>query len=220
MTLAVVIHGNTIQLRKSLLSNFLQTNECGELSELEATHFKHIFSKYYTPDEEYTKFDASSISKVSIVNDSWGKKCFSIQVDKVWYPASIQRLSGGNRNEKANIVRAMRNAVEEQIQTFRSSNPLNPDAICPITNKSLGKDAEVDHILPFHIIKDDWLRNYYNSVVYSYDLDKMNYVLQDPCCKMWQEYHFEKATLRWVSKEGNTIAHTLYTGEHSNRARA
>ena len=211
MSLGAVLNEKTIKSRYALLSEYLKRNMVGELNEAETSYFRHIFSRFYTPDDNSTKFDAATILNVSIVNDPRGNKCFSIQVDNVWYPASINRLAGSNRGEKANLARAMRDAIEEQIQIFCSSNPLNPEDICPITHETLKTDAEVDHVIPFHVLKDDWIKSYCAKIVYSYDLSKMNYILCEPCCKSWQDYHLEKARLRWVSKEGNKVAHKLYS---------
>jgi hypothetical protein len=211
MSLERVLNEKTIKMRHSLLSEHLNAHECGQLNESDSAQFKQIFSKYYTPDDTSTKFDAANISNISIIRDTWNNKCFSIQVDNVWYPTSIKRLSGSNRGEKLNLVRALRNAIEPQIQTFRITHPLNPTDICPITHNTLHEDAEVDHIIPFHIIKDEWLAKYSGKIGYSYDLGKMNYILHEPWCKSWCDYHLEKATLRWVSKEGNKTAHKCYS---------
>jgi hypothetical protein len=75
------------------------------------------------------------------MKDNYGNKCFCILVNDT----SIKRLSGGNRNDKANLIRALRNAIEPQIIDFRKTNPLNHNNICPVTNGILGLDAEVDH---------------------------------------------------------------------------
>lgn len=209
MSLEKVVSEKTIKSRHSLLSNYLKHNGIGELSEPEKVYFKHVFERFYTPDEEYTKFHISRITNISIINDKYGNKCFSICVDNTWYPTSIKRLSGSNRNEKANIIRALRNAIEEQIHDYRRLNTLNPNSICPVTHKALGEDAQVDHFIPFHILADQWLKQT-THVSYVYNLDKMNYILQEPHLTNWAEYHLEKAILRWISKEGNAFAHKLY----------
>jgi len=209
MSLESVVNEKTIKLRNGVLSNYLKNNNIGELSETEMIFFKHIFEKFYTPDEQYTKFNVSLISKISIVKDNYGNKCFSILVDNIWYPTSIKRLSGSNRNDKSNLIRSLRNAIEPQIKNFRACNPLNPADICPITKKALGIDAQVDHQIPFHILAEEWIKDNKNSS-YIYVLDKFEYILQEPHYTTWSEYHFEKAILRWVSKEGNRFAHKLY----------
>jgi hypothetical protein len=210
MSLELVINEKTIKNRHLLLSNYLKNNNVGVLSENEFIFFKHIFEKFYTPDEEYTKFNVSQISNTSILKDNYGNKCFSILVDNNWYPTSIKRLSGSNRNDKANLIRSLRNSIEPQIKNFRVCNPLIPDDICPVTKKILGADAQVDHQIPFHILAEEWIKNN-NNISYIYVLDKFEYILQEPHYTLWNNFHFEKAILRWVSKEGNKFAHKLYS---------
>ncbi len=209
MSLKLVLNEKTIKNRYELLSTFLKNNKCGELNDDEKQYFKHIFIKYYTPDEEYTKFNFEDIIKVSITLDNWNKKCFSIYVNDTWFPTSIKRLAGSNRNEMNNLIRALRNAIQYQIIEYRNKNKLNPNEKCPIINENLGIDAQIDHEIPFHILSNEWLKNHSN-VKYSYDLNEMNYILQEPYLQEWREYHLLNAKLRWVSKNGNKIAHKLY----------
>lgn len=211
MSLELVINEKTIKNRHLLLSNYLKNNNVGGLTENEGEFFKHIFEKYYTPDEQYIKFNVSQISNISIVKDNYGHKCFSILVDDNWFPTSIKRLSGGNRNDKANLIRSLRNAIEPQIQNFRIYNQLNPNDICPVTKRILGADAEVDHQIPFHILAEEWIEDN-KGASYIYVLDKFEYILQEPHYTSWTDFHLEKSILRWVSKQGNRFAHTLYYG--------
>jgi hypothetical protein len=209
MSLELVINEKTIKNRHLLLSNYLKNNNIGILTENESVFFKHIFQKFYTPDDKDIKFNVSQISSIHIVKDNYGKKCFSILVNNIWYPTSIRPLSGSSRNDKANLIRALRNAIESQINNFRVCNPLNPNNICPVTNKMLGLDAEVDHQIPFHILTEEWIKDY-NNISYTYVLDKFEYILQEPHYTSWFNFHLEKSILRWVSKEGNKFAHKLY----------
>jgi len=209
MSLETVINEKTIKKRHFILSNYLKNNNVGVLNENETLWFKHIFEKFYTPDDQYTKFNSSQISNVSIVKDNYGNKCFCIFVNDTRFPTSIKRLAGGNRNDKANVIRALRNAIEPQIHDFRKNNPLNPVNICPITNEPFGFDAEVDHQIPFHMLEEEWIKNNKN-ISYIYNVDKFDYILQEPYYTRWFNFHLEKSILRWVSKEGNKIAHKLY----------
>jgi hypothetical protein len=211
MSLELVINEKTIKKRYLLLSDYLKNNNVGILTEIEILYFKHIFEKFYTPDEEYTKFNVSEISTVSIVNNIHGNKCFSIFVNNEWFPTSIKRLSGSNRTDKANLIRSLRNAIESQIKNFRVCNPLNPEDICPVTKQKLGSDAQVDHQIPFHILADEWIKDN-KHISYIYVLDKYKYILQEPHYTSWFNFHLDKAILRWVSKEGNKFAHKLYCG--------
>lgn len=204
-----VINEKTIKQRHLILSNYLKTNNVGSLNENDIITFKHIFEKFYTPDKQYTKFNNSQIKDVSIMKDNYGNKCFCIYVNNIWYPTAIKRLAGSNRNDKANLIRALRNAIEPQIIDFRKSNPLQPDNICPVTNGVLGLHAEVDHKIPFSYLAQEWINNNTN-ISYSYVLDKFDYILQEPYYTSWVQYHLNNAILRWVSKEGNRYAHTLF----------
>lgn len=210
MSLELVLNEKTIKSREKILTNYLKNNDIGALPENEIIYFKHIFEQLYTPDDIYSKFHTSVIKNVHIIKDNFGNKCFSINVDNSWYPTSKMRLAGRNRSENTIIRRALRNAIEEQISNYRLSNPLNSINICPIMNTALGFNAEVDHQIPFYILAEEWL-SINKSPTYIYDLDKFNYVLQEPYLQSWVDFHLEKAILRWVSKDGNKIAHKLYT---------
>jgi hypothetical protein len=206
MSLKQILDEKRITKRKELLSSYLKNNT-GELDDNEITHFKHIFAQWYEADDTVTKFDVSDISSVRIIRDR-GNNCFQINVNNVWYPTSIKRLSGSNITPKICLTRALRNAIESQIMKYRLKNVLNPDDICPVTNKPLGFDAQVDHQIPFHILVSEWLKD--NKAEYSYSLDARNYVLNELFNKSWCDYHLKHAVLRWVSKEGNKYAHKLY----------
>ena len=211
MSLELVINEKTMTNRKSLLSNYLKNNNVGILPENEGVFFRHIFEKFYTPDKEDTKFCVSQILNVSIVKDNYGNNCFSILVNNIWVKTSIKRLSGSNRTDNANLIRSLRNAIEPQITNFRVCNPLNSGDICPITKKILGFDAEVDHEKPFNILAKEWIQNNTN-ISKIYHVDKSEYILQEPHYTLWCKFHLENSVLRWVSKEGNKYAHTLYCG--------
>ena len=71
----------------------------------------------------------------------------------------------------------------------------------------LGYDAEVDHIIPFASICSDWLLAN-QSVSAKYDVEKQQYMFSKTEDELsWQQFHREHAQLRYLSKEGNRIAH-------------
>ena len=210
MSIETILEQPTIKKRHLLLSEYLNKTYKGELNEKDTIYFRQIFSKYYTPDDEDIKFDATTISNVSISLDKWGNNYFSICVENKWYPTSIKRLAGSNRTDSANLKRALRNAIEPQIVKYRMENPLDPNALCPITKSKLCNNAQVDHEIPFHILVKEWLQN--NSIPpLKYDFDKTNYILEESFSIDWQNYHSKYAKLRWVSKEGNKSAHLYYS---------
>lgn len=209
MSLKTVLEKNKIKDRHELLSQYLKNN-FGKLDDSELIHFRIIFKMYYTPDKTYldNKFDSETISDVIIKLDKWNNRHFQICVNDTWYPTSIKRLAGSNRTIKKNLNRAMRSSIESQINNFKNSNPLVITNKCPITNTNLGSDAQVDHIIPFCELSDNWLKDN-KDVKFYYDLNATNYVLYEPFNSSWYNYHQENATLRWLSKEGNKIAHKL-----------
>lgn len=206
MSLKQVAKKNTINGRKQLLSKYLKDNEVGELSKYERKYFKFLFKKYYKPDDEYEKFKSKNIKKVFIRKSKWGNNNFVMLVNNEEFNCSIARLAGSNRTVTANVKRAMRNDIEEQIIEFKKNNPLDVNAICPVEYIPLGYDAQVDHVPPFTFSKlsNDWLKmntnigtKYVNS----------NYTLLEPFRGSWQKYHSDNCKLRWLSKIGNTKAH-------------
>lgn len=209
LSLEQVINEKTIKNRYKLLSDYLKNNKPSDMEESEIVYFKHIFSKYYSPDDEHEKFLESEISDIKIALDSWKNKFFSICVDGVWYPCSIKRLAGSNRTTKLHLTRSLRQSIQEQINHFRSENKLDTNKKCPVTGNKLGSDAQVDHEIPFSVLADNWLKEN-NNVSFHYDLDMVNYILDEPFLESWQTYHLDNAILRWVSREGNKYAHKLY----------
>ena len=88
-------------------------------------------------------------------------------------------------------------------------NPLDISLLCPITGYKLDKDAQVDHEIPFHIIRNAWLLKNKPNVVY--DSSKFNYVIEDKqMADSWKSYHKDKAILRWLSKDGNRVSYKFY----------
>ena len=209
MSLKSVLQETTQNKRKSLLSQYLKNNN-GLLEKLELEYFKQLFAMYYTPDENEIKYKPEEILSVSIeMNTKHFNKCFILHTKSCAVPASIKRLSGSTRTTNANVKRAMRNGIKLQVLDFKKKNPLDSEKICPITKKSLGLDAEVDHKIPFHILADKWLKQNKNPA-YSYNFSCLDYVLTEPYLEKWRDFHLKHAELRWLSKEGNQIAHTLY----------
>lgn len=213
MSIQALLSEKTIKARHELLQTYLKKNSIGDLDEEETLYFKQLFSCYYTPDENDIKFGFDEITAVSIDIDKWGNKYFKIFVNETWHPTSIKRLAGGNRTNHSNLVRALRDSVQDQIDEFKILNPLNVSEICPISHEPLGCDAQVDHIIPFHILVKDWLKDF-EKVVCSYDIVKQSYILDTSISKNWSDYHKKRASLRWLSKKGNRIAHTFYDSKH------
>jgi hypothetical protein len=81
MLLEQVSNEKICKVRYKLLSDYLKNNTVGELRDGEKVLFKHLFSQFYTPDEDESKINSTNITCVSIVNDSRRNKCFNIYVN-------------------------------------------------------------------------------------------------------------------------------------------
>jgi hypothetical protein len=210
MSLSSVLNQPTIKLRYQLLSNYLKQNICSELNDDDTLIFKDIVDVFYNVDDGEVKYDKEQIKSVRIsLNKFKSGKNFEILVGDVWYPTSIKRLAGSKITNTNILKRAMRECIVKQILEFKKQNPLNPEALCEITNKPLGFNVEIDHIIPFHILADEWLENNKKATC-KYDLSKFNYVLDKPYYDDWYNFHLCKAKLRYLSPEGNRVAHLYY----------
>ena len=110
------------------LTEFLNTNEVGHLSEVESIQFRHIFQQFYTPDEGEEKIDDEEIQAVGITKDQlYGNKCFCIYLKR--YPnkpinCGKKWLAGAKRNPNFNIQQAARFAIRHQTDDFKNKNKL------------------------------------------------------------------------------------------------
>lgn len=206
-----VLTEKTIKKRYSILQEYLKNNEIGILNKKDSITFKHIFQKFYTPDDGEIKFNIDDICCISVVRNKYAKKCFNIIVDDIRYHTSIKRLSGSVVNKNLNLTRAMRFLIEDQIMDYIKMNPLDQNMLCPITGYKLGYDSQVDHIIPFHKIAKKWLSKNDNVSV-KYDINKFNYIIEDiNLSNSWKNYHLVNSELRWLSRDGNKVAHLFYT---------
>ena len=206
--------GKTQLIRKKALSNFLNNHNLGKLNENELTIFKKIFDKHYTPDIEETKYNIDLIQDVYI-SISFNNRYFRIVGDEIDVPCGIRWLSGATRTLKNKVTQAARNDISSQIKDFRADNLLDINDICPINGNELGFDAEVDHLIPFNeLLKEFMKENNINTAELSgyvyYDKDTERRSYKEPYKTKWFDYHKQNAILRYLSKEGNKIAHLNY----------
>jgi hypothetical protein len=212
-----VLEKKTIKDRRDYLSNFLKTNKIRQLSKEEKEVYLSLYTKYYFPNMTIhgdKKIEEKEIVDVSIRKDKYGNNCFCISTNEIKnIPTSIQKLAGtkiksDEIEEKQKLIRALRNSIDNQIFEFRKNNKIKKDAICDMTNEKMGYDVEVDHIKPFQIIAEEWLKRYENKdekPKYKYDNNECNYILLSPYYEEWNDYHKKNCELRYLSKKGNRI---------------
>jgi hypothetical protein len=206
----------TITGRKQYLKQLLRS---GNLSPDDITCLKDWFERYYTPDIGQAKYHTEDIDTFFIASSGrFNTLCLHIRLkDGTDTDVSSDRLAGERRSQYENRIRALRTAIEPQIELFRQTHPLCPTDICPIENIPLGVDAQVDHYNPpFHILVKEWLDeiNVKPSAIYSAGV----YRFEEPYQTQWIQYHKTYANLRWLSKEGNKKAHRLTQNKASGRA--
>ena len=207
------LQGKTIAVRVNILKKCLNT--IGVLDQESLRLWIQLFDTYYNPDDGETKYELESIQNVYIqAHPQHGTHGFLMELkDGTQSFASYKRLagaSGGKRTETTNLARALRHSIYGQIIQFRESNPHDPNKLCPILGISLGTDAEVDHVIPFAKLKDEWLKLHpsvkevHAPAIY----ERSAYAIKDKALEAsWKAFHLEKAVLRYVSKKGNRIAH-------------
>jgi hypothetical protein len=196
--------------RKKMLSTYLSENIEGIISAEASAVFLRIFSEFYTPDNNETRFDISEIQRVRIQRNSYGSKCFEINRKNLWIPTSIKKMCGSTQTKNQIIHRALRKAIEPQIFKFKATFPLDMLALCPLTEDYLGPDAQVDHEIPFHILANHFLTKN-SDLSYFYSIKEKNYIIEEPHRSKWQRFHQKHAKLRWLSKEANKTAHFEYS---------
>jgi hypothetical protein len=193
-------------LRMKMLSAYLKDHDCIQLSREDTDIFLQIFEESYTADNNESKYDISEITSVRIERTPYGNKCFALRHKDRWIPTSIKKLCGQQTTTKQIIQRGLRYAIEWQIRDFRDANALNPSDTCPVLNIELGLDAQVDHIIPFHRLTEYFLAKHH-GITYFYSTREKNYIIEEPHRSKWIKFHQKNAKLRYVSKEGNKIAH-------------
>ena len=196
--------------RKQILSNCLQ--HTGELDESSTAAWKRLFELYYTPDLGEIKYYTEYISRVYIDYHPTPQYrhtiCFHLELISGEKDVAGKRyLAGEGRNERINGGRALRYAIDDQIVEWRKLHPLNPADMCPVAHIPLDSDAQVDHVPPFHILVKQWLQITPGVTWHSSKMKKSVYELDEPYKTSWQAYHRVHATLRYLSVEGNKIAH-------------
>ena len=191
------------------LTEFLNTNEVGHLSEVESIQFRHIFQQFYTPDEGEDKFDNEEIQAVGITKDPrFGNKCFCIYLKRDPDKAILcgkMSLAGAKRNPKQTVAQAARFVIQDQIQEFRNEIQKKN---CPGCNEKLGSDAQVDHHVPTFqellngFCDENKLHLSKINIIYNEELYKREFK-DSNISTNWSEYHKINANLRWLCKKCN-----------------
>jgi hypothetical protein len=113
-----------------------------------------------------------------------------------------------DRYHKRRVISALRFEVELDISTWKTVNPFIKGSLCPEAGtKMLKTKSEVDHIIPFAKLVDDFLSEEkigFADVQITYHARIKQWRLQDnEVSYKWRKYHLANMKLQWISKEGN-----------------
>jgi hypothetical protein len=157
---------------------------------------------------------AATCKKVRVITNKWGHPAteFLTSADAAykpgeWVPASWVRCFEPAMNPRRRLFAAMRLSVEDQIASFRASNPR--PRTCPMLGALLGNDAEIDHATPntFAVLVDRYCAEYGTPQIGSVSSKRGPEFFDPQAQAQWQVFHRTHAVLRWLSKEANRNAH-------------
>lgn len=154
-----------------------------------------------------------------------GIKCFSIGKDHAWGKTRcfvLHRTDGNStefsfyscidgNNRKKDILVACREAISDQIISFKLAAFTQGPVVCPITNITLDKDnCHVDHKPPltFNSLFLEWLKESNISlddikISPPADNQYQTTMIDAKQKKTWQDYHKNNAILRVISIRAN-----------------
>jgi 5-methylcytosine-specific restriction endonuclease McrA len=117
--------------------------------------------------------------------------------DGKWDTFSVNKcFSQKERTQENKVFQALRYEIDDQIKIYRLQNPC-----CSECKNKTFKDLEVDHIIPFKELRDNWLSQHDIKKI---DTEKegVKILLSDSDLKKsWKEYHMENCSLQTLCKE-------------------
>jgi len=119
-------------------------------------------------------------------------------IDFSWIVCCNQQKT---KSRQENLIRAMREAISPQIINYLKQNNKNIKCnICGIT----GSDYHVDHVIPFSMIKNNFLKQNKENIPEIYDNIYHVASLQDSKFKNdWCHYHKDNASYQILCKKCN-----------------
>lgn len=188
----------TIKARYEHLHNYIKNAPLGPIPQTDFKMLKQFYAKYYVPGEEQIKQNAEEFTHARTEKSSYGGPRLRFYLsDKSSICCILRNLAGSGKTEDANLIRAMHNAIQPQIDQFIKDNPLNPEAICPKYKRPLGQNVKVGHHNPsFLEIATKFLEENPKPTI-RYLADKNKFIINSETT--WYEYHQQKANLHYLS---------------------
>lgn len=157
-------------------------------------HYK-FFCELFTRHPNATE-KVKNMNNLKIVHNAINPKYFELQIlydDKRVEAISYNCCISGKSKDGLKI--AMREAIDDQIQTFRNNNV----RICQLCNKTKGQ-FHIDHIKEFNEIFTEFFKEYSGNIPTIFDTGNANRTVFKECDKefrnLWSQYHAKNATLR------------------------
>lgn len=150
------------------------------------------------------------VASIEVRAIDYGKPGFWVtRTDGTTCDFSYRRALSGAEPHPAQVKRAMRSAVRDQIDEFRATAFEQAGGVitCPLTAQRLepGRWVHVDHIVDFATIA-----SVYVSIAGGYDQIRVESFLThpgpaliEPWLSTWRQFHAEHAQLRVVHKSAN-----------------
>jgi len=156
------------------------------------------------------KNKTENMTNLAIRRNTLKKKGFAIwiikhndelDVDISW---AKQCITQNSNSKDKNLTDAFRSSIHPQTIDFRNKNL----HICEKCNQR--NNIHVDHIIKFHVLKNDFLKKYKKNII-PYDFDDMKDTTGRTCFKEkdkqfeieWQIYHKDNAKLRILCEKCN-----------------
>lgn len=195
----------------TLHSFIVKNNRIGVLrkfSQDEVTRaYAHLWKEVF-PDNDITGKEFK-IDWLIVGNRKRKVRCLFLKNSQgAWYPFTKARLSGKREKPRAKVMRLMREAVEDQVITFKEKFKKKQVSLiesgevalarerarCPLTGKMMTK-VHVDHVVPFIVLADIWLETH---TLY----DKFEQV-KEKDLSSWSDFHKKFSKLALVGASAN-----------------
>ena len=200
----------TIKDRLKGLTEFLDKNDVGNLTEDDSIQFRLLFQERYTENEGEEKFKDEEIQTVGIIKRN-GNPWFCIYLKSdpdTEIFCSKKKLAGLNRVPNYKARQAARSVIQHQIDNFKKKNKKEK---CPGCSEQLGSEAQVDHEPTFQNLLNNFCSandlDLSKIGKYNHETKKLEFKDSNISTK-WSEYHKLNAKLRWLCKECNQRSKT------------
>lgn len=207
----------TIKARVELVQKIINETTCTEDVAEEANKFlKYLFVHFYTPSYGINKVKEENIIKFSVdlkcvfyYRLDWKKSLVLHYLtesgeEKTQF-IGVRFLCGSKRTISTDLNRALRLLIREQTGDFFEEN------------KGIAKVHEVDHIVPFKKLKDDFLSKIDKNEIENLIIKDSKIINNPQLCEKWIKYHKQHAKLQLLLKKEHKAKTTIECKTRKNK---